>query len=263
MKRLSLFLCIMILLSALVPARSGSAVGMSYAPTGYYAASKYFRRLNALRFTGDQRFDIVNIAASQVGYHEGDSFSQLDGDNGSGSKNFTEYGYWFGTEVMERDEGFFYAWCAMFVSWCARQSGVPTSVLSNAAYARPDSAALSGGYGYFHLDAINPNGYEPKCGDLVFIDWEADGTWDHVGFVCYYDGSSIGTIEGNAEDGILHRVYDKNDPVIRAYGSPAYAGESSGREGEVFRARFEAEQKVKQAAESAARLMAALTSAPD
>ena len=44
--------------------------------TGYtisssYMASKYYDRLCAVQLTGDQRTDIVEIAKSQIGYHEG------------------------------------------------------------------------------------------------------------------------------------------------------------------------------------------------
>lgn len=253
-------LSILLILLFLIPMQ-GSAVGLGYTPTDFYAGSEYCRRLKSLTLTGDQRFDIVNIAYTQLGYHEGDCMAEIDGKNTEGSKNYTEYAYWFGTEVMGRDEGFYHAWCAMFISWCARQAGIPERILSNAAYARPDSADRYGGYGYFHLDAVDPQGYEPKCGDLIFLDWEADGTWDHVGIVCYYQNGRVGTIEGNANDGTVHRVYDGDDPVIRAYGSPAYKGEC----GEALLALYEQRMLVTsvldEAAARAVRLSTELTGA--
>ena len=223
MKKLAILL-LTVMLAQLVTT-PGAAVGLGYTPTGAYAGSEYCSRLKMINLTGDQRLDIVNVAYTQLGYHEGDGLAEINGKNTKGSKNYTEYAYWFGTEVMGRDEGFYFAWCAMFVSWCARQANIPESIVSNAAYARPDSADRRGGYGYFHLDAIAPQGYEPKCGDLIFIDWEADGTWDHVGLVTYFINGYVGTIEGNANDGTVHRVYRADDPVIKAYGSPAYKGE--------------------------------------
>lgn len=257
MKKLAILLCIA-MLAQLIPT-VGSAVGLGYTPTSAYAGSEYCKRLKSISLTGDQRLDIINIAYTQLGYHEGDSIAEINGKNAQGSKNFTEYAYWFGTEVMGRDEGFYFAWCAMFISWCARQANIPESILSNAAYARPDSADRYGGYGYFHLDAISPRGYEPKLGDLIFIDWEADGTWDHVGLVSYYKNGLVGTIEGNANDGTVHRVYREDDPVIKAYGSPAYKGECSAEVREVYDQRAFVSSVLDEAALRAATLGAMLT----
>ena len=60
--------------------------------------------------TGNHRIDIVSIAKTQVGYMEGDD-------------NDTKYGTWYGLPNQP--------WCGMFVSWCARQAGVPTDILRN------------------------------------------------------------------------------------------------------------------------------------
>jgi len=221
-KRLLALLLAVVSSFMLLGVQGVDAADLSYQATAAYSSSHYYNRFKALKLTGDRRLDIVSIAFSQLGYHEGDGLADLDGGNRQGASNYTEYGYWFGTRPMGNNSGFYNAWCAFFVSWCARQAGVPESILSNAAYARPDSSSYSGGYGYFHLDPLSPKEYTPRSGDLVFIDWSADGTWDHVGFVSYVDGDSIGTIEGNAADGVRHRVYDKNDPEIRAYGAPRY-----------------------------------------
>ena len=216
--------------------RGGGAADMSYNATEAYTSSRYYQRLKAVRLTGDARTDALLVAFSQLGYHEGDSSSDLNGGNRRGTNNYTEYGYWFGTRPMGGSSGFYHAWCAFFVSWCARQAGVPESVISNAAYAKPDGSHRSGGYGYFHLDALSPNDYAPGYGDLIFIDWSADDSWDHVGFVFYCDEGRVATIEGNAEDCVRYRVYDVNDPEIRAYCAPAYGDGGSASGQEAFRA---------------------------
>ena len=54
----------------------------------------------------NQREDILKIARSQIGYKEV-------------SNNWTKYGQWYG---MQDD------WCAIFVSWCANQAKIPTSI---------------------------------------------------------------------------------------------------------------------------------------
>lgn len=216
----ALLLAATIAIIALMPCGVGAA-GISYVPTSWYYSSKYYQRLKAVPLTGDKAFDIVNVASSQLGYCEGDDMTGIDGKNYVGSKNYTEYGYWFGTQVMGYDEGLWSAWCAFFISWCARQANVSEYVVCNAAYAKPDGAS-SVGFGYFHVDEISPRGFAPQCGDLIFFDWEAQGKWDHVGLVCYVDNGRVATVEGNAMDGTLLRVYDMNDPAIRAYGRPKY-----------------------------------------
>ena len=55
---------------------------------------------------------ILNVAAGEVGVQEG-------------SDGYTKYGAWYG---FPRDP-----WCAMFVSWCANQAHIPTSVIPKTA----------------------------------------------------------------------------------------------------------------------------------
>ena len=231
-----------VLVSAMLPGGSG-AVGLGYVPTEQYMASVYYQRLKSVGLTGNRAFDVMNIAASQLGYHEGDDESELGGGNLRGTRNFSEYGYWFGTEVMGNESGLFSAWCAFFICWCARRAELPQSVICNAAYAKPDGAD-SRGFGYFHVDAIEPEGYTPRYGDLIFFDWDCDVTWDHVALVYYVTETKVGTVEGNAVDGVRHREFELTDPVIRAYGSPAY-GERPAAAGEVLKHRGLADQAVK------------------
>ena len=53
-----------------------------------------------------QRENMLTIAESQLGYRET-------------AENYTKYGKWYGMDGQP--------WCAMFVSWCARMSGVPAA----------------------------------------------------------------------------------------------------------------------------------------
>ena len=53
-----------------------------------YRQSPYYRHLRDLELTGDQRTDVVLVALSQLGYHEGDSEADMHGLNTKGSKNF-------------------------------------------------------------------------------------------------------------------------------------------------------------------------------
>ncbi len=132
---------------------------------GAGASAKSFA--NTHKNTGDYRRDIVEIAKTQVGYREGDN-------------NDTKYGTWYGLPNQP--------WCAMFVSWCARQADIPTSILRNCAIAAPDE-------GYFSIPYYDGADYTPQSGDLFFTK-----TFSHVGLVYYIDGEYFYTLEGNTND---------------------------------------------------------------
>lgn len=83
--------------------------------------------------TGNQREDIVAVAETQIGYHEG----SLEG-NVSSSNNYTKYNVWNGTI----DGTYKYAWCHAFVSWCANQAGISTDII-------PKTAGTSTGRSFF------------------------------------------------------------------------------------------------------------------
>lgn len=120
---------------------------------------------NTYTNTGNQRNDIIGVAKTQLSYREGNN-------------NDTKYGTWYGLPNQP--------WCAMFISWCARQAGIPTSVLKNSAVAAPDAQ-------YFNIPYYNGASYTPQPGDLFFTK-----SFSHVGLVYYIDGSYFYTIEGNS-----------------------------------------------------------------
>ncbi len=116
--------------------------------------------------TGDQRADIIAVALTQVGYREG-------------YNNDTKYGDWYGLPHQP--------WCAMFISWCANQAGVPTSVLGKGAMANPWSFGLST---YFTSSQRGP-----QPGDIFF-----KKDFGHTGFVLRVEGDYFYTVEGNTND---------------------------------------------------------------
>ena len=193
------------------------SLSASYPVSISYNNSSYYKSLKYVKLTGNQRTDLVNVALSQVGYHEGNSTMQLNGKNTSGSQDYTEYAYWFGTQVKGNSYGHYYAWCAMFISWCARQARIPTSVISNAAYACADGSSKKGGYSYFHMDYNNRGAYTPQPGDLIFF-----GNWDHVGIVYKVANGKVYTVEGNNDNSVKKSSYSLNSSYIKCYGVPKY-----------------------------------------
>ena len=150
-----------------------------------------------------QRTEIVRIAAGEIGYKEG-------------ANNNTKYGVWYG---MNNNP-----WCAMFVSWCARQAGVPMGVIPNLAYVPYIQAT------YDRQGAWMPrgSGYSPLPGDLVIF-----GKNDHIGIVEGVSNNRLITIEGNTSasgnssngDGVYRRNRSINDSWIKGYCTPKYEEE--------------------------------------
>lgn len=68
----------------------------------------------------------------------------------------------------------------------------------------------------------NRGSYTPRPGDVIFFDWDADGTQDHVGFVEKTDGTYVYTIEGNTSDMCARRQYSMASAEIIGYGVPKY-----------------------------------------
>ena len=146
--------------------------------------------LSGVKFVNGERQgnqNTMNIALSQVG-------------NVGGQPYWSWYG--FNSRVE---------WCACYVSW----------VLNQAGYSKPRFAACqSQGVPYFSSNGRWANrGYKDIApGDVIFFDWEGDGSSDHVGIVIGTDGSRVYTVEGNSGDACKIRDYDLNSSLIMGYG---------------------------------------------
>jgi hypothetical protein len=80
--------------------------------------------------TGNMAADIVAVAVSQAGYCEG----SLSGNPAYASSNdYQKYGQWYDANV-DYIGVTYAAWCAAFVSWCANQAGIPSSIVYYHAY---------------------------------------------------------------------------------------------------------------------------------
>ena len=120
LKRLTaLCICIIICLSS-IPLDCFAA-SPSYSVSDSYKSGKYYTNLLCVELTGNQAEDLVAVAMSQVGYHQGSSKSDMDGVSSETSKKYNEYGFMHGNANDD--------WCAYFVSWCARQARIPTSII--------------------------------------------------------------------------------------------------------------------------------------
>ncbi|MBE5923850.1 MAG: hypothetical protein E7271_05195 [Lachnospiraceae bacterium] len=87
-----------------------------------YKSGKYYKKLMKVKLTDNIRNNIINVAKSQYGYHEGSSNNNLGG-NSKSDKNYTEYGYYYRDNPV--------LWCGDFAEWCVEVAGLPRSVLED------------------------------------------------------------------------------------------------------------------------------------
>lgn len=136
---------------------------------------------------------LIKIAADEIGYVEG-------------SNNYTKYGAWYGLPNE--------AWCAMFVSWCAKESGISTEIIPKYC------GCVAGSKWFIERDRFGyKESYTPKPGDIVFFLSAGAG---HTGIVIACDGNKVYTIEGNTSNMVAKRSYDLDYKTITGYGIPDY-----------------------------------------
>lgn len=125
---------------------------------------------------------ILKVARSQLGIREGQT-------NGHWN-NRVKYTDWYSKLVGDKDyeTG---AWCAMFVSWCARQAGVPEDVIPNHAYTPT-------GYAWFKKRGRLVK--TPQPGDIIYLYSPKQGCVYHIGIVEHADDGRVTTIEGNTNE---------------------------------------------------------------
>ncbi|WP_331283911.1 MULTISPECIES: peptidoglycan-binding protein [unclassified Streptomyces] len=145
--------------------------------------------------------ELIRVAKSQVGYREGYSDGHWNNKN--------RYGAWYGMDEA--------AWCGIFVSWVAAQSG-NTAVVPRYAWC-PSGVEWYRSRGRFSV--------YPVIGGIVFF---GAGGGSHTGIVYRYDAESIFTIEGNTNangsaegDGVYLKQRARKSSYVYGYGIPAFA----------------------------------------
>lgn len=142
--------------------------------------------------------ELVNLALSQLG-------------NEGGEK------YWRWAGLDTRCE-----WCALFVSWCAEQTGLMGSGQI------PYFSFVSDGVDWFKdkgrwIDGadVNSSNYDKKIypGMIIFFDWEPDGKPNHVGIVTKVSDGYIYTVEGNKGDAVAEGTYSADSIYVFGFGA--------------------------------------------
>ena len=65
----------------------------------------------------------------------------------------------------------------------------------------------------------------PDVGDVIFYDWDGNGTSDHVGIITEVSANSFTVIEGNKSDAVGYRTIAKSYPCIKGFGFATRLGE--------------------------------------
>ena len=201
------------------------AVTPTYYVSNEYKSSKYYKALKDYKLTGDERYDLVSIALTQYGYHEGNDDSDMSGSNLEGFKNFAEYNRMYGK--LDNGEGngmsYGYSWCAAFVSWCLRQARVAESTI-------PTFVSCSRAVKDFRSRGMfkeAKSGYIPQTGDIIFFIKPEDAAQgyvsSHVGIVMGTDSGFVYTIEGNTDNYcVCQKSYPFDSEKLVGYATPNY-----------------------------------------
>lgn len=136
-----------------------------------------------------QAEDIVSIAKSQIGIKE----------RSSGSDDIIYNDWFYGRRVNNNGESAKYAWCAVFVSWCAKEAGIPVNIIPKTASTSDMKNRLTGGTSH-----LKGSGYVPKRGDIIFFGTNAS---QHVGIVEYSSQNTVYYIDGNNTQTNPHGVH--------------------------------------------------------
>ena len=178
--------------------------------SGAYIKSSFFTKLCSTIFTGNYRTDVINIALSQDGYHEGNSEEDYGGNNTEGDGDYTEYGRYLSSNGN--------AWCSEFASWCVRMSGLPKSILASSRSANAATFTQNTSSHYYKWSELIYGGgsYTPQAGDILLWAWDLDSheANESLGHTSIFhkaveDGDNITfyTIDGNSGNRARERTY--------------------------------------------------------
>jgi len=177
------------------------STALSYSGSSAYQSGKYYTQLTRVNLTGNQRMDIVSVAESQIGYHEGNNSSQISGTS-NGTGDYTEYGRWYGLQSL---------WCAMFVSWAAAVAGVSTNVVPKHSYTVNGLNFFKNQGRAYSRAQVAAGQYTPQRGDIIYFKYSRNSNpTNHVGIVTGYSNGMVHTVEGNTSSS----TYSSNGGVV-------------------------------------------------
>lgn len=100
-------------------------------------------------------------------------------------------------------------WCMAFASVVAHRAKIENFPWEVSTYYALQTLKARG--------VVFTNSHDSKRGDLVFFDWDGNGTPNHVGFVVSVDDDTITTIEGNKGDTVGIRTVNHTSRSLLAF----------------------------------------------
>lgn len=218
-----------------LPFRSGwFSNDPSYTFSSDYKSSVWFQNFSSIELTSNERNNVLRVAISQLGYHEGNSDADFGGKNTAGNLNITEYnrlpivsstGKPYGEEGADgKVLTYSFNWCACFVNWCLNQAHIDHAHAELSCGRWIDDWFTKQENGYSTSKAYGGK-YTPQPADMIFFDWDQKNNWpEHIGLVLYVTDTTVYTVEGNTSSGyVAIRSYPLDSKKIKGYGRPAYA----------------------------------------
>ena len=138
-------------------------------------------------------------------YHFGSNNIIEIARNEIGNKGGEKYWRWYGFNQRVN-------WCAIFVSWCANESGIINNTIPRFSLCTDGVKWYKGHSKWKNKSCI------PQTGDIIFFDWNTDGHVQHVGIVEKVENDKVYTIEGNSKDEVRSKKYNINNTSIYGYG---------------------------------------------
>lgn len=108
-----------------------------------------------------------------------------------------------------------YPWCAIYVS------AVYWKAVGESRIAEMACDAMIQKFQNLGLYSVSGR---PDVGDVVFYDWDSNGTSDHVGIVTEVADGAYIVIEGNKSDAVGYRTIYPNYPYIKGFGFASRLG---------------------------------------
>lgn len=189
----------------------------NYSFSEAYKTSVWYENFTSLRLTANQRNNVLRVAVSQLGYHEGNSAKEIHGRNTSGSGNYIEYA----RLIVPYYNDNHYEWCACFVNWCLNQAHIDYAYGEIGCWKWVEWLKSNK---MFQNSAAYKGKYTPQPADMIFFNWSnVNSGADHIGYVLYVTDTTVYTIEGNSKNNnVAIRSYGIKDPCIIGYGTPPY-----------------------------------------
>ncbi len=180
-----------------------------------YKTSVWYENFTALELTDNDRNNILSIAVSQLGYHEGED-GDYSGTNTASAGNCVEYFRLLIPNWSDNSD----EWCACFVNWCLNQARIDYASSEIGCWRWVEELK---GMNMFEDSAAYKGTYTPRPADMIFFNWKNTNTASgHIGYVLYTTDTHVFTIEGNADNCVSVRSYALNDPCVIGYGTPPY-----------------------------------------